>query len=161
MSKLLLALAISIAALPICRAADMAPLTIYRVCMGQVAANDRMWLHFWSPEVAQGNTDPICVLRKPELAGLPVRSARVGPSPLGVGAVAIIGLDESARPLIEQMTRRNKGNLVVFVVDQRVVSLAMITQAYADSRIFITTLTRADADEIVSTVLRGEHGKDR
>ena len=161
MQKYFLALALSAAIVPMCHAADRTPLTIHRECSGAAAGSDRLFLRFWSPEVARGNPEPVCVLRKPELANLPFRSARVEPSPQGVGVVAIIELDESARPLIEQMTRNNKGNLVAFVVDNRVVSLAMVTRAYSDNRILVSTLTRADAERIVLAVSPGNHDKNR
>jgi preprotein translocase subunit SecD len=94
------------------------------------------------------------------LAGLPFRSARVEPDPQGIGAVAVIELDESARPRIEQMTKDNKGKLVAIVVDNLVVSIAMITRSYSDNRILVTTLSRADAERIVAAASpRKQSGK--
>jgi len=131
-------------------AAETTPLTIHRVCSGSEAKTERLSLSYWSADVARGNPDPACVLREPELAGLPFRAARVEPDPQGIGAVAVIELEESARPRIEEMTKKNKGNLVAFVVDNRVVSIAMITRPYSDNRILVSTSSRADAERIVA-----------
>jgi preprotein translocase subunit SecD len=161
MPRYFLALALSAAIQPACHAADMTLLTIHRECSGEEATSDQLLLRYLSPAAAQGNPDPVCVLRKPELADLPIHSARVEPSPGGVGARAVIELDESAKPLIEQMTRNNKGKNVAFVVDHRVVSLAMITRAYSDNRILVNTLTRADAERVVLAVSPEKHRKTR
>jgi len=141
-------------------AAETTPLTIHRVCSGPVPESERLSLRYWSPEAARGNPDPACVLRKPELAGLPFRAARVEPDPQGIGAVAVIELEESARPRIEQMTKNNKGNLIAFVVDNRVVSIAMVTRPYSDNRILVSTMSRGDAEKIVAAASpRKESGK--
>jgi preprotein translocase subunit SecD len=132
--------------------AEKTPLAIHLICDGLVPQNKRLLLHYWSPEVARGNSDPACVLQKPELVDLTIRSARVEPDPQGIGAVAVIELGESARPLIEQMTKNNKGRLLAFVVDRRIAMIAMVTRPYSDTRILITTRSRDDAERIVSAV---------
>ena len=159
MWKYVLALALSTVLLPVCFAARAASVTAHRFCAGANPTSSQMLLSYWSHGIAHGIPEPVCVFRKPELPNLPILSARVGPSPVGVGAVAIIGLDKSARPFIEQMTRNNIGKLVAFVVDHRIVILARITSVYSDNHILVTTLTRADADAIVSAISPVEHGK--
>src|SRR5258708_30860923 len=104
MQKYFQALALSAAIAPICHAADTTPLTIHRECSRGAAGSDRLFLRYWSPEVARGNPEPVCVLRKPELADLPFRSARVEPSPQGVGAVAGHEHAANVNPLTPQMT---------------------------------------------------------
>jgi preprotein translocase subunit SecD len=133
-------------------AADTPTLTVHLDCSGAVPQDERMAVRYWSPELARGKADPACVRRNPELAGLPFTAARVEPGAAGVGAVAVLELDESARPLLERLTQQNRGRSLAFIADGRILLVALIFRPYSDHRIYIHTGTRAEAERLVSAV---------
>lgn len=138
-----------------CSAAEPTILTVHRECSDSETKSiesDKLFLRFLSKEAAGRNSEPVCVLGKPELSGFPVLSARVEPSTQGIGALIAIDLGEGARSAIEKMTRDNKWKSMAVVVNARIVSLATITQAYSDTRILISVPTKADAEIIAVAV---------
>jgi len=130
-------------------AQDNQRLSVHRICV-QGGTGEKLLLQYSSPAVNTGLPEPVCVFKAPEFEGLPIRSVRVLSEPSAGGAVVAVEFDDSAKALIESMSRANVGRIVAVVVSGRVVSMPMIFRPYADNKLLIAVASEHEATRLVA-----------
>jgi preprotein translocase subunit SecD len=127
-------------------------LTIHRLCDHRTPPDKALVLAYWSDELAAGGPEPPCVVKDPVFSNYRVISSRVERSAHGAGAVAIVEFEDAARKGIERMTAENRGQILAVVVTGKIVSMPMISRAYSDNRLLITSSRERDAQGIVEAI---------
>ena len=134
-------------------------LSMHRACVTG-GVTEKLFLRYWPPQPDNGIPEPVCVAKTPALEALPVRAAHVEPNRrIGVGAIVVIEFDDTARPLIEKMSRDNVGKMMAVVVGDRIVSMPVISRAFSDNKLPLGAASEVDIKRILSAVPSAPEGK--
>jgi len=134
-------------------AQESTALSVHRLC-SQGSGGEKLHLRYWYPEVSNGLPEPVCLISAPEFSREAFRSVQIEANQTPSGATVVIEYDQSAKPLIEKMSRENVRKPIAIVVANKILSMPMVTQPYSDTKLFIATPSRSDAERIVA-VLKG------
>lgn len=134
-------------------AQESAALSVHRLC-SQGSVGEKIHLRYWYPEVSNDLPEPVCLISAPEFSREAFRSVQIEANQTQSGATVVIEYDQSAKLLIEKMSRENLRKPIAIVVANKILSIPMVTQPYSDIKLFIATPSRSDAERIVA-VLKG------
>ena len=134
-------------------------LSMHRACVtGGVSEN--LFLPYWPPQPDNGIAEPVCVDKTAALEALPIRTTHVEPNRVsGVGAIVVIEFDDTAKPLIEKMSRDNVGKMMAVVVGDRIASMPVISRPFSDNKLYLSASSEVDTKRILSAVGSAPEGK--
>jgi preprotein translocase subunit SecD len=137
-----------------------AVLSMHRTCITGGVVGEKLFLRYWPAPPDNGIPEPVCVAKTPALEGLPIRSAHVEPDRRsGLGAIVVVEFDDTARPLIEKMSRDNVGKMMAVVVGDRIVSMPVISRSFSDNKLPISASSNGEVKRILSAVSPAAEGK--
>ena len=149
--RFIVALTLMLGIVNVSLAQEPATISVHRTCIDG-GMGKKLHLRYWSPEVNNGLPEPVCVIETPAFGGMPFRSVHIESDRTGIGAMVVVEFEESARPLIEKMSRDNVGKLMAIVVRDRIVSMPMISRPYSDNKLLISVASDREAARIVAAL---------